>query len=72
MDLKEKWSKLNKDIKKYLKELSDKARPHPLISLIFIFAVVLLVAIPYVQVHLLSGMTDNTAMAKQKSHNGMP
>lgn len=46
MDLKEELIKLGKNLEKYLKELYEKATLHPLISLIFIFAVVLLVAIP--------------------------
>jgi len=69
MSLREELNLLYKNLKDYLKELYEKAKLHPLISLIFIIAVGLLVAIPYVQVHLLSGMTNNTEMAKQENQN---
>jgi len=53
----EELSLLYYNVKKDLKELYKKAKLHPVINLIFIFAVVSLVAIPHYQA---SGLNNTT------------
>jgi len=64
MYLGEELSLLYNNLKKYSKELYEKAKLHPLISLIFIFAVSL-VAIPHYQVSGLNNTTEKVKIENQ-------
>ena len=57
MDLRDELTLLCENAKRDTKELYEKAKLHPLISLFFIFAVVSLIAIPHYQV---SGLNNDT------------
>ena len=67
MDLRDELTLLCENAKRDTKELYEKAKLHPLISLFFIFAVVSLIAIPHYQV---SGLNnDTTEQAKQENQD---
>jgi hypothetical protein len=65
MALKDEWTLLCENAKHDAKELYDKAKLHPLISLFFIFSVVLLVAVPHYQVSEINNATERVTQENQ-------
>jgi len=68
MTLKEEMNQLVDNTKKDMRHLFEKVKQYPLITLLFIIAMLLLIIIPYVQVSL-SGITNVTERATQENQD---